>query len=82
MNAQVNWPVSIQPAARKPQPKQKPRTIFARRRVVVDGISYRVEMRAVVVAVKRLHARGGWLEVRLCDLVIEAMGQKTFRWQA
>lgn len=79
MNAQLNGTVTSQRPARKPQPKQKPRKIFARLRVVVDGIEYRVEMRVEAVAVKRLHARGGWHEVALADLVTEAMGQKTFR---
>lgn len=80
MNAQLNGTSATQRPARKPQPKQKPRTIFARRRVVVAGTTYRVEMRAGTVAVKRLHARGGWHEMALDDLVIEAMGQKTFRF--
>lgn len=57
----------------------RPRTIFARRRVTVDGIEYRVEMRARSVAVKRLHARGGWREMPLSDIVTEMQGQKTLK---
>ena len=59
--------------------KKRARRIFGRRKVVVDSVEYRVELRSEHVTVRPKYGRGEW-RLSLVDLVNESLGQKTFRF--
>lgn len=59
--------------------KKRSRRIFGRRKVVVDGVEYSVELRAEHITVRPKYGRGEW-RLPLVDLINDSLGQKTFRF--